>query len=256
MKDVNLLMDKLEKNSGKIFDYSDIIKLIWNIFWDVLIQKNKIHKVIFLLKSKWYIYDLKKQLYVAKKPDIIISENDILQKYYRQLLKKHCELYCQKNWYISWYKALELRNDNYEIPTEIYITNALKTSIETVIFDYKIWFKKYSNKIYSDLWYFKNLQKFTNNITISNKKFAIASIELSILESLFSPDPSTLQFVNENIKKALKKYKKTLDFEKISNIVKLGKYHTSLNRLYILSKNVDLSMSQTIYNIIKKYSYV
>lgn len=256
MKGIEQIIKKFEKSFGKIMNHDEVTKLICQFVPEYEWQKTKIHKMIFLLRSKWYIYDIKKQLYLIIKPNTQILENDLVQKYYRQLLKDHCELYCDKNRYISGYKALELRSNNYEIATEIYITNPIKTSFETNMLDYKIWFKKYSNKWYSDLEYFKKLQKFTDKITINGKKFAIASIELAILESLFSPIPATENYIYENIKKALKKYKKTLNFTKISNIIQLWKHHTSLNRLYNLAKVVDQEMSQNIYNIIKKYSYV
>ena len=94
--------------------------------------------MIFLLRSKGYIYDIKKQLYLITKPNTKVSENELVQSNYWQLLKNHCQLYCDDNRYISGYKALELRSNNYEIPTEIFIINSIKTSLEVNMFEYKI----------------------------------------------------------------------------------------------------------------------
>lgn len=256
MNGLDKIIKQLEKIYGKIIDHGELIILICKIFPEYEWQKNKLHKSIFLLRSKWYIYDIKKQLYLIIKPEAQISESWLVQIHYWQLLKNHCQFYCQGNRYISGQKALELWNNNYETPLEISIVNPIKTSLEINMFDYKISFKKYSNKWSSELEHFKKLQKFTDKITLNNKKYPVAILELAILESLYSPVPSTEYYISETVKKVLKKYKKTLDLDKISKIIQIWKHHTSINRLYNLSKTVDLELSQNIYNIIKKYSYV
>lgn len=256
MNGIDKIIKQLEKIYSKILNHDELTAIICKLFPEYEWQKTKLHKSIFILRNKWYIYDIKKQLYLITKPESNISENELVQIHYWQLLKNHCKLYCNDSRYIWWQKALELWTNNYEIPLEISIVNPIKTSLETNMFDYKISFKKYTNKWSTEIEHFKKLQKLTDKITINNKKYPIAVMELAILEALYSPVPSNEHYIFEIVKKVLKKYKKTLNLENISKVIQIWKHHTSINRLYMLAKTVDLELSQNIYNIIKKYSYV
>lgn len=256
MKWIDLIIKKLEKITWKIIDHSKIIEIISKTIPEYDGKKPQLHKMIFLLRWKGYIYNIKKQLYLITKPNRVVDENEILQKYYRELLKSNCKKSCDDKRYISWIKALELYLNNHEIPAEIYIINPNKTSLEVNMFDYKIAFKKYTNKSLEPQEHFKQLNKFTKKINISNKKYPIASIELAILESLYSPSPDKEKYITEIVQKIIKKYKKNVDLSTISRIMQINKYHTSINRLYTIIKSMDSKLGQDIYNIIKKYSYV
>jgi phosphomevalonate kinase len=62
-------------------------------------------------------------------------------------------------------------------------------------------------------------------------------------------------YVNELVKKVLRKQRKSLDTTIRANILKKNKHHTSINRLYKLAKTLDEVLAEKIKAIIKKYGY-
>jgi hypothetical protein len=79
----------------------------------------------------------------------------------------------------------------------------------------------------------------TTKIMVHKTSFPVACLELSILESLYNPSLVSQGYVNELVKKALKKYAKTLHFALWADILKKNKHHTSINRLYVLARTID-----------------
>jgi hypothetical protein len=138
------------------------------------------------------------------------------------------------------------------VPDDILVVNRYKQSSEIIMFDKKIIFKKYysENKKMFILFY-----KYTKKIYIKNNVFQIASLELAILESLYNTPLLSQGYVNELVKKVVRKYKKTLDVKIREKILLNNKHHSSINRLYKISQSIDPEFSDKIKAVIKRYSY-
>ena len=88
------------------------------------------------------------------------------------------------------------------------------------------------------------------------KNIPIANLELSILECLYNFDTTNKGYIEECIKKAIKKNGKSLNLSTLESIIKLWKHNTSLNRLYSLTKLTYPTLSEDIKKLIKKYGFV
>ena len=134
------------------------------------------------------------------------------------------------------------------------IINKEKQAVETVVFEKQIAFKKFETK-WKNL--ISTLVKQTAEISMPNcKNILIANLELSILECLYNFDTTNKGYIEECIKKAIKKNGKTLNLSTLEAIIKQWKHNTSLNRLYSLTKLTYPTLSDDIKNLIKKYGFV
>jgi len=247
----NIVVKKILKEKWKIIWPEKIKKIVQNVLAENYSdQKN--YKVVYYLKARWYLLSLKKDVYFIKEKEDNITNADLIEKYYWTILKKHCESYLGKSRYIGGIKALELNMSNFDIPDTIDIINPLKQSKEVVLKDRSVVFKKYSMKNW-DL--FKKTKKFLQKSKVWNTVFLISNLELSILESLYNPDILSEKYINEIIKKIIRKYKKTLNIDQIIDIIMLGKHHSSINRFHQLAKAVDPDFADKLWEIIKKHSF-
>lgn len=249
----NNLVKKVSKYRWTLISTDRIKKIMQNILGDEYWEK-KIYKMIYFLKNRkwWYLISLKKDIFYVKEPQDSITEEEIIEKHYWTVLKKHCKEYLNNSRYIWWIKALQLNMMDYSIPDEIDIINPLKQSKEVVLSKKYIKYKKYSSKNIS---IFNKLKKFTDKVNIWKNSFYISKIELAMLESLYNPDIVSERYIQEVIKKLLRRNKKQLDYDTIMKIIRLGKHHTSINRLYNLAKAIDPEISSKLWDIIKKYSF-
>lgn len=247
----NIIVKNLSKYKNKLI-WIDKVKEIIKDLMDTDYSENKAYKTIYQLKNKWYLINLKKSIFIVKDPEKEYNEQQLLDTFYRSITKKHCSDFLSGKWYIWWLKALELNLTNYDIPDEILIVNEEKQATETIMFDKQIFFKKYESD-WKSLFSFFN--KFTKKIYIGKNLFPIANLELAILESLYNPSYPNKLYINETIKKVIRKNKKYLDLSIIEEALKRNKHHTSINRLYKLCLSIDPEISENIKNIIKKYSY-
>ena len=134
------------------------------------------------------------------------------------------------------------------------IINKEKQAVETIVFERQIAFKKFETK-WKNL--ISQLIKQTTEVDMPNcKNLLIANLELSILECLYNFDTTNKWYIEECIKKAIKKNWKTLNIQNLETIIKLWKHNTSLNRLYQLTNSIYPSLSKEIKNLIKKYWFV
>ncbi|MEI6773980.1 MAG: hypothetical protein WCL18_04145 [bacterium] len=62
-------------------------------------------------------------------------------------------------------------------------------------------------------------------------------------------------YINELVKKVIRKHHKTLDIHIWESILRKNKHNTSINRLYVLTKTIDPDLADTLKNLIKKYGY-
>ena len=138
------------------------------------------------------------------------------------------------------------------IPEEILVVNENKQSNETIIFSKQIILKTYESDKKS---LFNIFNKFTKKIYIWKNVFPIANTELAILESLYNTSIINKWYIEEIIKKILRKQKKTLNYEVFEQVLRNNKHHTSINRLYKLSLWIDPDISEKLKNLIKKFSY-
>ena len=121
------------------------------------------------------------------------------------------------------------------------------------MFDKQIVFRMYSKQKSDNL--FKFFLKLTKPITIGKTSYPVAGLELALLESLYNPGMIAQGYINELVKKVLRKYHKTLDIKVRESILRKNKHNTSINRLYELSKTIDPELTQKLKGMIKKYGY-
>lgn len=65
----------------------------------------------------------------------------------------------------------------------------------------------------------------------------------------------TQGYINELVKKVIRKYHKTLDITIWESILRKNKHNTSINRLYALTKTIDPDLAEKLKNLIKRYGY-
>ncbi len=213
----------------------------------------KMYKMLYYMKNRWYLITIKKNIYFVTLMDDEYTQEWLIDRFYRELVKKHCKEYVFSRWYIWWIKALELHFSAYDIPDEIMIVNADKQSTEVIMFDKKVLFKTYVSG-------WKNLfslyKKYVQKISLWRTTLPVICPEIALLESLYNPSIVHKGYIEWLVKKMLKKYKNTLDPAIWAVVVRNNKHHSSINRLYDLAQWVDKKLAWTILAVIKKYSYI
>lgn len=222
---------------------------------DQSLKDTQIYKIMYHLRAKGYIISCKKDLFYIKAPESIVSEEMIIGQRYWKLLYQHCYDDCGSQRYIGGISALEMINGiSYLSTDEVIIINESKTAKEVICFDKTISYKNYNNSQNQAL--LRHSKKYTNTISLPGVKIKHAVLELAILETLYSPPRAQQAYITQFVTKLLKKHKKTLNWSVFEWMIKLGKFHSSFNRLYKISKDVDPLTAQHIQTLIKKYSYV
>lgn len=246
------LVKKLMKHKGKLIDGEKIwVVLKSSLAEDFSIQK--MYKMIYYLKIRGHLENLKKNIFFVKDPDHIYSKEEIMDLFYRTIVKKHCTDFLKGNRYIGGLKALELNLSSFDIPEELSIVNNYKQATEVVMFDKQIVFKTYAKNKTDNL--FKFFRKLTKKTKIGNLTFPIAGLELAIVESLYNPGMISQWYINELVKKVIRKYHKTLDVKIRESILRKNKHNTSINRLYILARTISPDLADKLKNLIKRYGY-
>lgn len=246
------IVNYLSKFQGKVITNETIKAKLQNIL-DQEYSDSKMYKIIYYLKLKGYLINLKKNLFLVKKPEEEISEELLAQKYYWIILNKHCKDFIEGKRYIWWLKALEIIQLSYGIPDEILLVNSKKQATETIILEKKALLKTYQNKNKN---LFSHFFKHTQKISIEKYSFNIAKPELAILETLYNTSPLQKSYGEELIKKRIKKNKKYFDFQILESLLKEGKHNSSMNRLAFLAGAIDLELGEKIKNLIKRYGYL
>ena len=247
-----IIITKIWKYRWKIITTEKIRELIEQTMWDSY-TTNRMYKIFYYLKNRWYIIDLKKNFYYVKLPEDEINEEYIVDRLYRSILNKQIKNLAKWKRYIWGLKALEIAMGIYTTPDEILIVNENKQGIENLILEKKILFKTYSSKK-------KNLYAFfhkeTQPITIEKEKITIALPELAILETLYNTSTIQKNYSEDLIKKWLRKNKKSFNINIIERCLKENKHNSSINRLAELAENVDHEIAKQLKTIIKKYWYL
>jgi len=252
---------------NKVFDnlVKKLIKYKWRLIngekvWLLLRSSlaedfsiQKMYKLIYYLKIRGYLENLKKNIFFVKDPEQNYSKEEITDLFYRTIVKKHCTDFLKWNWYVWWLKALELNLSSFDVPDELSVINQYKQSTEIVMFDKQLVFKTYSTNKTDNL--FKFFWQYTKKIHIGKHVLPIAGLELAIVESLYNPWMIAQGYINELVKKTIRKYHTTLDMTVWEAILRKNKHNTSINRLYALTKTIDPDLAEQLKQLIKKYGY-
>lgn len=247
----DIVVKKIWKHKNKLIEIKKIKEIIKSIL-DTEYSEQKTYKMIYYLKNRWYIESIKKDVFFVKNIEKTYKEEELIEKFYREMLKRHCNEYLQWKRYIWWLKALELNISSYSIPEEILIVNTKKQATEVIVWQKKWLFKTYwSNK--------KNLfslfNKHTKKIPINNQLYPVANMELAIIETLYNQSIINKGYWEELIKKILRKIWKSLNIKTFEEFLKNNKHHSAINKLYKISQTINPTISEELKKIIKKYSY-
>lgn len=250
------VFDSIVKKFGKMrhkIVSMDKLEQVLSACTDLSTSDQKIYKLLYTLKNRWYLITLKKNLFFIKDSDETVSPDRILERHYRDQLRKHCKDYVQGHRYIGGLKALEFHMSAYDIPEDdILVVNEEKQATEIVLFDRKVVYKVYTHK-HSSL--YPVFKKFTTTVRLPHGSLPIAWLELALLETLYNPSSSSVWYVHGLIKKVLKKHKKTLNVAVFAKLLQANKHHTSINRLHSIAMELDQGLADQLWNLIKKYSY-
>lgn len=211
----------------------------------------KAYKFLYYLKNRGYLMPIKKDIFFVKLPEDFIAESLVLEDYYRDILHHHCTHTLGKKWYIGGLAALELQRGNREIPDSLQIVNPTKQAKETIVTGKHVLFKKYTTKTTN---HFARFEKWTSKIKVGKYSFSVANLELALLETLYNYDSTHAIYATETVKKVLKKIapQRLPMFEQI---IKLGKHHSSINRLYKLAKLLNPPLADWLSEVIKRNSF-
>lgn len=244
----NKFVEKILKKRWKILYSKDIEKIISQLMWETY-TRTKGYKLVHQANMKWHLIILKKDLYYI--PHTGEEINDIVQKRYWDVLHTHIKEYLNGKGLITWLTALQLLLQNFEIPDMISLLSTNKQCQEVIIRD-KLTAIKKMNTGWQSL--FTTLKKTARKTTIRKKTFFTTSLTVSLLE-IFYANTDGDSTINELGKKILRKYRKQIDWDEAIMLLRKGKYHTSINKLYHLSRAIDDSYANHIMDIIKKHSY-
>ena len=247
-----IIIWKMWKFRWKIITTEKIRELIEQTMWEAY-TTNRMYKIFYYLKNRWYIIDLKKNFYYVKLPEDEINEEYIVDRLYWNILNKQIKNLIKSKRYVWGLKALEIAMWIYTTPDEILIVNENKQWIENLILEKKILFKTYSSKK-------KNLYSFfhkeTQTVQIEKEKINIALPEIAILETLYNTSTIQKNYSEDLIKKWLRKNKKTFNINTIEKCLKENKHNSSINRLAELASSIDQEITKQLKTLIKKYGYI
>ena len=147
-------MEYLSKKQGKIISNTTIKKKLKSIL-DHDYQDQKMYKVIYFLKNRGYLLNLKKNLFYVKSPEDQLDEINVIEEHYRPILKEHIKESLGNRYYIGGLKALEIDLQSYTIPDEIMLVNQKKQGYETIALEKQALLKNYNtqNKSLFSLFY-------------------------------------------------------------------------------------------------------
>lgn len=244
---IESVVKSLQKKIGKVITSKEIESLQKEILGSGF-NENKFYKLIYTLKNKWHIVELKSGLYLISYPEAQNPDKEELKEtHYRPLLHEIIKKEHKWFYYIWWIKWLELHMNNYAIPENIDIITQHPAGKKTIIGTAAMSIKPTITPKQLE----KIIQYKTTKTVITWKSFFVWPLELCILELLYYQSKVGMGYEGELIKKAIKKHRSKIDLEFIKSIISSGRFHTSLNRLYELCKAVDKWLSNEILAIIK-----
>ena len=247
----DIIVKSLMKHMGRLINISKIEQILKRVV-DEDFANQKMYKLIYYLKNRGYLYNVKKNVFLVKRPETELTQQHILDMFYRPIVKQHCNEFLKSNRYIGWLKALELNVSSFTIPDELLIVNNYKQSNEIIMFTKQICFKRYGTAKEN---LFSFFYKFVKKITIGKNVFFVADLELALLESLYNPGLINTGYVTELVKRTIRERKDDLDLTVREKILRRNKHHSSINRLHKIAQSVDPVFVDKIKALIKKVSY-
>jgi len=85
----DIIVKNLLKHKNKLIEIEKI-KTIGKKVLDTEYSEKKIYKIIYYLKNREYLQSLKKDILIVKDPEKKYTKQQLLETYYRNILKKHC----------------------------------------------------------------------------------------------------------------------------------------------------------------------
>lgn len=95
----NIIVKYLSKYQGKIIT-NETIKSKLEKLLDSSYSESKMYKMIYYLKLRGHLVNLKKNLFFVKKPEEQLEEEALANKLYRTILHKHCKDFIDGKRYI------------------------------------------------------------------------------------------------------------------------------------------------------------
>ena len=218
--------------------------------WDTY-SATKAYKLLYYLKNRWHLISIKKDIFFVKDPEEDTNEEDVIQAYYWSILRTHGNEQFGTKWYIWARKALELHFDDFSVPDSILLINAHKQAKHMVVATKAAQCKTYTVKGKNMR---PHIRKHTETVRIAKHNFRISSKELALLECMFNHDNLFAASTNELVRKVVKR-STHIDATILTDIIRLGKHHTSINRLYKIAKQHNKTFAKILHDIIKRYSF-
>lgn len=247
----DIIVKSLMKHMGRLINISKVEHILKNVI-DEDFASHKLYKLIYYLKNRGYLYNIKKNVFLVKRPEVEFTQQQLLDMFYWAIVKQHCTEFLRSNRYVGGIKALELNIVSFTIPDELLIVNNYKQANEVIMFSKQICFKRYGTSKENLFTFF---YKFTKKVAIGKNVFFVADLELALLESLYNPGLIHVWYVTELVKRIMRERKDDLDLMVWEKILRKNKHHSSVNRLYKIAQSVDPVLADKIKSLIKKVSY-
>jgi len=251
-----MIVKKVCKTKKTIISIDELKRQIKAILLDEY-SSSRFYKYIYFLKNRGYILSIKKNLfYLKRNPEEEENLDEIIDRFYWNILKNHIQENFGNKYFIWWVKALEILQNNFSIPDEINIINPYKNSKQTIVKDRFVNNKVYTSKTQEKLTFYNKIKKWVQNLHINWVSFRVCGPEQAILEALYSMKDTEQNYITEIVRKYLRKNHKKLDYRMFEYFIRLWKYHTSINKMYQISKSLHPSLEEKLKDIIKRCSFI
>ncbi len=252
----HMIVKKIWKTKKQIITIDELKRYIKSILLDEY-SDSRFYKYVYFLKNRGYILSIKKNLfYLKKNPELEENLDDIIDKFYWNILKNHIQDNFGNKYFIWWVKALEIIQNNFSIPEEINVINPYKNSKQTIVKNRFINNKVYSSKTHKNLLFYNKIKKWSQILYINWVSFKVCSPEQAVLEALYSMKDTEQNYIMEIIRKFMRKNHKKLNYNMFTYYIRLWKYHSSINKLYQISKSLHPSLEEKLKEIIKRTSFL
>lgn len=242
------IVKKLSRQRKKIITMDKIKQRVHQLAWEAY-SDMLVYKILYDLKNSNHLMTIRKQLFLPLWPHT--DPDTILDELYRDIVRQHANDHNDKR-YIWGIKALEICLLNESPSDSIDIINNNLQRQDKLYQDKTISFKQYTHKGQN---LFSLFYRHTEKARLWSYIFRHACLEIALLESLYNTPPLQEKYARELVKKALKKYKKKIDYSIISSILDHNKHHSSINRLSHIAKTLDPTIASQCLTLIKKHSF-
>jgi len=95
----DIIVKSLTKHMGRLINISKVSQLLKNVV-DEDFADHKLYKLIYYLKNRGYLYNIKKNVFLVKRPEVEFTQQQILDSFYWPIVKQHCNEFLKSNRYI------------------------------------------------------------------------------------------------------------------------------------------------------------